>query len=89
MSLESRLENNLPRYLKQAKSLLDSGEIEVAARGVRLRYSKEGKVIALAISRDEGLSFERLLEKTLPRRKKKASNAILLMMAETEVELWP
>ena len=88
MSLEARLENNRPRYLKQAKSLLDSGEIEVAANGVTLRYSKEGKTIALAISRDEGLSFDELPEKTLPRGKK-ASEAILLMMAETEVELWP
>lgn len=89
MSLEIRLENNRPRYLKQAKSLLESGEIEVAAKGITLRYSKEGKAIVLAISRDDGLSFDELREKTLPRGKKKASEAILLMMAQTEVELWP
>lgn len=89
MSLGIRLENNRPRYLKQAKSLLESGEIEVAAKGIILRYSKEGKGIALAISRDDGLSFDKLREKTLPRGKKETSDAILLMMAQTEVDLWP
>ncbi len=89
MSLETRLENNRPRYLKQAKSLLENGEIDVAAKGVTLRYSKKGKVIALVISRDDGLSFDEFSEKTLPRGKKKASEAILSMMAQTEVELWP
>lgn len=88
-SLEARLENNRPRYLKQAKSLLENGEFKVAAKGFILRYSKNGKAINLAISRDDGLSFDELPEKTLPRGKKKASEAILLMMAQTEVELWP
>lgn len=88
-SLETRLENNCPRYVKQVKLLLESGEIDVVANGVTLRYSKRGNAIALTISRDNNLNFDELPWKVLPRGKRKASKAILLMMAQTEVELWP
>lgn len=89
MNLGIRLENNLPRYIKQTKILLDRSEIEVAAKGITIRYSKKGKVITAAISRDHGFSFDEFCEKALPRGKKKSNEATILLMAQTEVELWP
>lgn len=89
ISTETRLENNRPRYIKQARSLLESGGLEVEAKGVTIRYSIKGNGIALAISQDDGLSFHELPWRVLPRRRRKASEAVLLMMAQTEVELWP
>lgn len=88
-SLETRLENNRPRYVKQMKLLLESDEIDVVAKGATLRYSKKENAIALAISWDDGLSFDELPWKALPRGKRKASEALLLIMVQTEVELWP
>ena len=88
-STETRLENNLPRYIKQTQSLLKNGEFEMEARGVTIRYFVSGNGITVSIGRGDGLNFHELPRKALPRRRKKASEVILLMMAQTEVDLWP
>lgn len=89
ISIEARLENNRPRYIKQTQSLLKNGELEMEARGVTIRYFVNGNGITVSIGRDDGLNFHELPRKALPRWRKKASEIILLMMAQTEVELWP
>lgn len=89
ISIETRLENNRPRYMKQTQSLLKNGELEMEARGVTIRYFVSGNGITVSISQDDGLNFHELPRKALPRWRKKASEVILLMMAQTEVELWP
>lgn len=89
ISIEDRLENNRPRYIKQTQSLLKNGEFEMEARGVTIRYFVSRNRITVSISQNDGLNFHELPRKTLPRWRKKASEVILLMMAQTEVELWP
>ena len=89
LSLETRLENNRPRYIKQMQSLLKNGELEIRARGVAIKYFVSGNEITVSIGQDEGLNFHELPRKVFPKRRKKASEAILLIMAQTEVELWP
>lgn len=89
ISIETRLENNRPRYIKQMQSLLKNGKLEMEARGVTIRYFVSGNKIMVSIGQDDGLNFHELPWKTLPRWRRKANEAILLIMAQTEVELWP
>ena len=88
-SIETRLENNLPRYIKQTQSLLKNGEFEMEAQGVTIRYFVSGNGITVSTSRGNGLNFHESPRRILPRLRKKASGVILLMMARTEVGLWP
>ena len=87
-SIETRLENNRPRYIKQRQSLLKNGVLEMETRGVTIRYCVRGNGITVSISQANGLNFHELPRKALPRWRKKAREAILLIMAQTEVELW-
>jgi hypothetical protein len=75
--------------MKQTQSLLKNGEFEMEARGVAIRYFVSRNGITVSIGQDDGLNFHELPRKALPRWRKKASEVILLMMAQTEVELWP
>ena len=88
-SIETRLENNRPRYIKQMQSLLKNGELEMTARGVTIRYFVNENGISVSISQADGLNFHEIPWRTLPRWKRNRSEAIILMMVRTEVELWP
>lgn len=86
--LNRRLQNNLPRYRRQSKVLLENGRIQFSAKGLTLDYILEAKRLNVAISRDEDrVPFKSSMIK-IPYFSRKARSVIHLEMARTESQLW-
>lgn len=87
--LDRRLKNNLPRYRRQSKSLLDKGFLEINAKGVTMNFVLNLRRLTVSISKGDSNSFVEISKIKVPLLLRYARKAIRREMARTEVKIWP